>query len=188
MVLEYGDPRRRIDADLSRTSATMRIVQYDADDGEPLKVGNYSAMNRQATIFLGGNHHLDWVGVLNAEWPGGVVGGAAKGAPTSRGQVVIGSDVFVGYEALIMSGVHIGDGAAVAAGAVVMRNVQPYEIVGGNPSRHLGWRFDEPTREALLRIRWWDWPHEQVVAHMDEINSPDVAGFIAKYDPVPVAL
>jgi virginiamycin A acetyltransferase len=95
---------------------------------------------------------------------------------------VIGSDVYLGFEALVLSGVTIGDGAIIGARAVVTRDVAPFEVVGGNPAQHIKWRFDEPTRDALLRIRWWDWPHEKVLAHMDEINSPDVAGFIAKHD------
>ncbi|MDP9117167.1 MAG: CatB-related O-acetyltransferase [Actinomycetota bacterium] len=105
----------------------------------------------------------------------------------SRGPVVIGNDVYVGYEALIMSGVTIGDGAAVSARAWVTRSVEPYEIVAGNPARRVGWRFDEPTRQALLRIKWWDWPPELVAERSSEINSADVAGFIHRYDPGPPA-
>jgi carbonic anhydrase/acetyltransferase-like protein (isoleucine patch superfamily) len=97
--------------------------------------------------------------------------------------VVIGNDVLVAFEALIMSGVTIGDGAIVAPRAVVLRDVQPYEIVGGNPAKHLKWRFDEETRAALLRIRWWDWPDEKVRRHRAEIDSPDVQGFIERHDP-----
>jgi acetyltransferase-like isoleucine patch superfamily enzyme len=181
MVLRYGDLRRRINEDYTSIS-TVRLIQFDANDGEPVRMGRYCAMGAGAAIFHGGEHNLNWVGVLNAAWHDGTIDGNAPGAPRSRGQVVIGSDVYVGYEALVLSGVTIGDGAVVGARAVVTRDVQPFEIVGGNPAQHIKWRFDEPTREALLRIRWWDWPHEKVLAHMDEINSPDVAGFIAEHD------
>ena len=181
MVLRYGDPRRRINEDHTSIS-TVRLIQFDADDGEPIRMGRYCAMGAGAAIFHGGEHNLNWVGVLNAAWHDGNIDGNAPGAPRSRGPVVIGSDVYIGYEALVMSGVTIGDGAVVGARAVVTRDVAPFEMVGGNPAKHLKWRFDEPTREALLRIRWWDWPHETVLARMDEINSPDVAGFVAKYD------
>jgi hypothetical protein len=107
-------------------------------------------------------------------------------APLSDGPIVIGSDVWVCFEAVIMSGVTIGHGAIVSARAVVTRDVQPYEIVGGVPARHIGWRFDEPTREALLRISWWNWPAEKVADHVDELESPDLAGFIARHDPGPL--
>jgi hypothetical protein len=83
-----------------------------------------------------------------------------------------------------MSGVTIGHGAIVAPRAVVLHDVQPYEIVGGNPAKHIKWRFDEPTREALLRIAWWDWPEEKVARHRHEIDSPDVQGFIERHDPL----
>jgi acetyltransferase-like isoleucine patch superfamily enzyme len=185
MAIYPGDPRRRMIADADRTHAPIRLMQYDANDGDPVTVGRYCALHPRAAIFHGGNHNTDWVGVLNADWPDGELGGAAQGAPTSRGPVVIGNDVYIGYEALIMSGVTIGDGAVVSARAWVTRNVEPYEIVAGNPARRIGWRFEEPVREALLRIKWWDWPHEKVMAHLHEINSPDVEAFVRKHDPSP---
>jgi carbonic anhydrase/acetyltransferase-like protein (isoleucine patch superfamily) len=91
--------------------------------------------------------------------------------------------VLVAFEALITSGVTIGHGAIVAPRAVVVSDVAPYEIVGGNPAKHLKWRFDEETRAALLRISWWDWPEEKVNRLRHEIDSPDVAGFVARHDP-----
>jgi len=68
----------------------------------------------------------------------------------------------------------------VAAGAVVTHDVAPYEIVGGVPARHIGWRYDRATIEALQRIRWWDWTHEQLRERLPEFN--DVPAFIKKYD------
>ena len=72
-----------------------------------------------------------------------------------------------------MPGVRIGNGAIIAAGSVVVSDVPAYGIVGGNPARHIGYRFEEPVREALLRIRWWDWSDEKVAAHKDQIQSAD---------------
>jgi hypothetical protein len=77
--------------------------------------------------------------------------------------------------------VTIGHGAAVAARAVVTKDVAPYEIVGGMPARHIGWRFDQPLREALLKIAWWEWPVEDVLAHQAQLQNPDVAGFAARH-------
>jgi acetyltransferase-like isoleucine patch superfamily enzyme len=179
-----GDPRRRLVVDRTAT-ADMRLVQFHQDDGFPVEVGKYTGIHHSTTIFHGGLHHSDWVGVLHVHhddagagpwrWP-------ADGL-WSKGKVTIGSDVLVGYEALIMSGVTVGDGAIVMPRAVVSKDVQPFEIVGGNPAQHVKWRFDEPTREALLRIRWWDWPADKIWQHRAEIDSPDVAGFIARHDP-----
>lgn len=102
--------------------------------------------------------------------------------PYSKGRVVIGGDVWIGFEALIMSGLTIGHGSVVAARAVVTSSVEPYSIVAGSPAKHVKYRFDQPTREALLRIKWWDWPDEKIARHRAEIDSPDVAGFIARHD------
>jgi acetyltransferase-like isoleucine patch superfamily enzyme len=160
----------------------MRTVQYHPADGVPIQIGKYSGVTHTVTIFHGGLHRSDWVSAVHAHredgawvWP--------DGAMHSKGPVVIGSDVLVTFEAVIMSGVTIGHGAIVAPRAVVLHDVQPYEIVGGNPARHIKWRFDEPTREALLRIAWWDWPEEKVKRFRHEIDSPEVARFVSRHDP-----
>jgi hypothetical protein len=134
------------------------------------------------TIAHGGEHHTDWVG-LGGGWLENGQFVRAPNATYSNGPVIIGNDVWIGYEALIMSGVTIGDGAAIGARSVVRRSVEPYAVVAGNPARQVGFRFDEPTREALLRIKWWDWPDDKVTAHGHEINSSDVAGFVQRHDP-----
>jgi hypothetical protein len=103
--------------------------------------------------------------------------------PTSRGPVIIGSDTWIGWRATIMSGVTIGHGAVVGVRAVVAKDIEPYEIVVGNPIRHIGYRFDEPTRVALLRIAWWDWPDSKVIAHADQLCDPNVLSFVARHDP-----
>ena len=161
---------------------TYRSIDIDPTCSEPLRLGRYSGMHWSATVAQDGEHHTDWV----SQFGGYVVDGQfvrAPGADFSQGPVVIGNDVWIAFEALIMSGVTIGDGATVGARAVVRRSVEPFEIVGGNPIRHLGYRFDEPTREALLRIKWGDWPDEKVAAHAGQIHSADVAGFVAGHDP-----
>ena len=84
-----------------------------------------------------------------------------------------------GYNAVILGGVTLGDGAVVGAGAVVTHDAAPYEIVGGVPARHMGWRYDGDTIAALLRIRWWDWDHETLRARLKDLN--DVPGFLRKY-------
>ena len=80
----------------------------------------------------------------------------------NRGDIVVGSDVWIGYEAVVMAGVTIGDGAIVASRAVVTRDVPPYAIVGGVPARVIKYRFDPATVECLLGIRWWEWPAKKI--------------------------
>ena len=80
----------------------------------------------------------------------------------NKGDIVIGSDVWIGYEAVIMAGVHIGDGAIIAARAVVTKDVPPYTIVGGTPARKIRKRFDAEVIQQLLKLKWWDWPTDKI--------------------------
>ena len=80
----------------------------------------------------------------------------------TRGDVIIGNDVWIGYGATILSGVSIGDGAAIGACSLVVKDVPPYAIVAGNPAQVIRYRFDEETIHKLLKIRWWDWPDQRV--------------------------
>ncbi len=80
----------------------------------------------------------------------------------NKGDIVIGNDVWIGYEAVIMAGVCVGDGAIIGARAVVTKDVPPYTIVGGVPAKEIRKRFDETTIDALLRIQWWNWTFEKI--------------------------
>lgn len=159
----------------------LRVVETARGEGYPIEVGRYCSLNEHAYAFLGGNHAVHHVSTFHFRRVLGL--GEPLEEPLNHGPIRIGNDVWIAFEAVVMSGVNIGDGAVVAARAVVTRDVRPYEIVGGVPARHLGWRFDEPTREALMRIRWWDWPLEEVMARMPELQSDDLHGFIRRYDP-----
>lgn len=92
--------------------------------------------------------------------------------------VIVGNDVWIGTNASIMEGVTIGDGAIVAANALVTKDVQPYEIVAGIPARHMKWRFDESQRNWLVNYKWWDKPLEWIKEHADEFDDIDL--FIKK--------
>ena len=92
----------------------------------------------------------------------------------NRGDIVIGNDVWIGYEAVILSGVHIGDGAIIGARAVVTRDVEPYTIMGGVPARPIRKRYDEETIQRLLALRWWDFPPEQMRKCLDALEQGDL--------------
>ena len=92
----------------------------------------------------------------------------------NRGDIIVGNDVWIGYEAVILAGVTIGDGAIIAARAVVTKDVPPYTIVGGVPARPIRKRFPQPEIDRLLALRWWDWPAEKIAAHLDAIQSGDL--------------
>lgn len=80
----------------------------------------------------------------------------------NKGDIVIGNDVWIGYEAVIMAGVHIGDGAIIAARAVVTKDVPPYTIVGGTPAKEIRKRFDAEVIQQLLILKWWDWSTDKI--------------------------
>ncbi|MEY8403938.1 CatB-related O-acetyltransferase [Oscillospiraceae bacterium 44-34] len=92
----------------------------------------------------------------------------------NRGDIIVGNDVWIGYEAVILAGVTIGDGAIIAARAVVTKDVPPYTIVGGVPARPIRKRFPQPEIDRLLALRWWDWPPEKIAANLDAIQSGDL--------------
>lgn len=93
----------------------------------------------------------------------------------NKGDTVIGNDVWIGYEAVIMPGVTIGDGAIIGTRAVVTGNVPPYTIVGGVPAKPIRKRFDDATIEKLEAMRWWDWDEEKIKRSIPLIQSGNIA-------------
>lgn len=89
----------------------------------------------------------------------------------NRGDIVVGNDVWIGYEAVILSGVTIGDGAVVGARAVVAKDVPPYTVVGGVPAKPIRRRFSDMEVSLLLQLKWWDWPQEKIAENIDAIQS-----------------
>jgi virginiamycin A acetyltransferase len=142
---------------------------------ERLIIGKYCALATGVRFIMAGGNHPS-AGV--STFPFAIFGGEWAERTTdliydlpSRGDTVVGNDVWFGYRALVMPGVTIGDGAIVAAGAVVSRDVPPYGIVAGNPARVVRARFDDAAVERLLRSAWWDWPVELVTAHARTIMA-----------------
>ena len=100
--------------------------------------------------------------------------GDVASAWDNKGDIVAYNDVWIGYQAVILAGVTLGDGAVVAARAVVTRDVAPYTIVGGVPARPIRRRFDEETTAALLALKWWDWPAERIAQNLGAIRAGKV--------------
>ena len=92
----------------------------------------------------------------------------------NKGDIVIGNDVWIGYEAVIIAGVTIGDGAIIGARAVVTKDVEPYTIVGGVPAAPIRKRFSKDTISNLLKIKWWDWPKEKIAKNINAIQSGEI--------------
>jgi acetyltransferase-like isoleucine patch superfamily enzyme len=145
-----------------------------------LKIGRFCSIARGVVIFLGGDHRTGLVTTYPFRafidgWPRAELLNAANVSAVSKGDVVIGNDVWIGAEATILSGVRIGDGAVIGARAVVTRDVEPYSIVAGNPARLIKKRFDEETIRKLLEIKWWNWPPEKINENLDVICSDDIS-------------
>ena len=160
------------------------VVKYKGDTGRVI-IGNFASVAPDADFYVGGLHRVEWVSLYGLramlELPGAYEDGFTHG----RGDIVVGSDTWITNGCTVMSGVTIGDGAVVGTKAVVAKDVRPYAIVVGNPAKEIGRRFSDEQVDALLRIRWWDWPTERVKEHVDALSSPDVDAFIAQFDPGP---
>lgn len=91
-----------------------------------------------------------------------------------KGDIMIGNDVWIGYEAVILSGVHIGDGAIIGTRSVVTKDVPPYTIVGGTPAKEIKKRFDEETMQRLQQIEWWNWPYDKIHQFLPHIMNGEI--------------
>jgi acetyltransferase-like isoleucine patch superfamily enzyme len=162
---------------MGRHTRSRAKIWTDKYGDECLHLGNYCQL-AGCTIVLGGNHGPDRVTTYPLRIWLGLEGAGQDGCPVPTGDTIIGSDVWACENSLILPGVTIGDGAIVAAGAVVTKDVPPYAMVGGNPAELIRFRFSEAQREALLDIRWWDWPDEKVLASLRWLCTEDVDAFI----------
>lgn len=153
------------------------VKAYDHDDAR-LVVGDYCSLSETAIVMIGGYHPIDRVTTYPLRIMWRLPGAGRDGYPARRGDTVIGSDVWLTQRSFVGGGVRVGDGAVVAAGAVVVRDVPPYAVVGGNPARVIRYRHSEEQREALLEIRWWDWPEERVREAVPLLAGDDVDAFI----------
>lgn len=93
----------------------------------------------------------------------------------NKGDIVIGNDVWIGYEAVILAGVTIGDGAVIGTRAVVTKDVPPYTIVGGIPAKPIKKRFPQETIDALLKIKWWDWDKKHIAQQISHLQSGNIS-------------
>ncbi|MEU9325368.1 CatB-related O-acetyltransferase [Streptomyces canus] len=170
------------------TEFEQRNVLY-AYGPERLTIGKYCAIATGTRFLMAGAEHPT-MGV--STFPFTMFGGEwaeqtldIVTSMPSRGDTVVDNDVWFGYQSTVMPGVHIGDGAIIAAGAVVTADVAPYTIVGGNPARPIRQRFSDADVQLLLRAAWWDWPADLVTAHARTIMAgtpSDIARVTAQHD------
>lgn len=156
----YGEPK----VFLGRTHGTLRI-------------GKYCSIGPYVEFLLVGDHRTDFVttypfSMFFKEYK------YLKGYPRHRGDIVIGNDVWLCSGAHILAGVSVGDGAVVGLDSVVVKDVPPYAIVGGNPAKIIRYRFSPEIIEKLLSIKWWDWPNEEVYKAIPLLANENIMAFI----------
>ena len=132
-------------------------------------------------MFTSGNHRMASLStypfpIFYEEW--GLDGSDVTDAWDNRGDIVIGNDVWIGYEAVVMQGVRIGDGAVIGSRAVVTKDVPPYSIVGGIPAKVIRKRFSEEVIEKLLKIQWWNWDDEAVRKNLQSIMNGNIDALV----------
>ncbi|WP_029075519.1 type B chloramphenicol O-acetyltransferase [Kaistia adipata] len=161
-----------------------RYLMPDRDDVDRLIIGSFCSIGTGASFMMAGNqgHRNDWVSTFPFFYlPEEPTFAGAVNAYQRAGDTVIGNDVWIGAEAMIMPGIRIGHGAVIGSRALVTRDVEPYAIVGGNPARVIRKRFDDEVIAMLLEMAWWDWEPEALRAAMPLLCSGDVAALHAHW-------
>lgn len=155
------------------------VLYHYPINGDKLKIGKFCSIACGSKfLFTSANHTLGSLStytfpIFFDEW--GLDAKNIRSAWDNKGDIVIGNDVWIGYEAVILSGVTIGDGAIIGTRAVVTKDVPPYTIVGGVPAKPIRRRFDDETIAELLRLRWWDWDKEKISRNISAIQSGNIA-------------
>ncbi|ERT05314.1 bacterial transferase hexapeptide family protein [Lyngbya aestuarii BL J] len=153
-----------------------RNVLYHFDfGGDQLIIGKFCSIASDVKFIMnGGNHRTDWF----TNYPFPVFGlGWEVAMPESwpnKGDTIISNDVWIGYGATIMPGIHVGDGAIIASQSVVTRSVEPYTVVGGNPAQEIRKRFEKSIIQELLEICWWDWEIDKITRNLKAICGSDI--------------
>ena len=156
------------------------VVMEWGHSGAKFIGGKFCSIGKNLTVYLGGNHRTDWV----TTYPFGHIhhdifnNFNGMGHPKTNGSVVLGNDVWIGAHVTIMSGVVIGDGAVIACNSHVVKDVEPYSIVGGNPAKFIKKRFTEEQINKLLKIKWWDWDDEKINKFTTLLCNTDIDKFI----------
>jgi acetyltransferase-like isoleucine patch superfamily enzyme len=155
------------------------LIRYGNNNAK-LIVGNFCSIAENVSVWLGGNHRNDWV----TTYPFGHINETifnkynGEGHPSTKGDVIIGNDIWISSNVTIMSGITIGDGAIIARNSHVVKNIEPYSIVGGNPAKFIKFRFSNEQIEKLLKIKWWFWDDEKINNFTPLLCNTDIDNFI----------
>lgn len=140
-------------------------------------IGKYCSIATGVVMDGGFNHNTSYI----TKYPFKNMDGIGNESVTCKGNIVIGSDVWIGEGSMVMSGVNIGHGAIIAARSIVTKNVMPYEVVGGSPATHIKFLFTQYQIDKLLDISWWDWDEKKILDNVDLLTSNNIDEFINKH-------
>ena len=161
------------------------VLYHYPINGDKLKIGKFCSVACGAKfLFTSANHAMKSLStytfpIFFEEWDLDVKN--ITSAWDNKGDIIIGNDVWIGYEAVILSGVKIGDGAVIGTRAVVTKDVPPYTIVGGVPARPIRKRFSDDIISELLRIQWWNWPADRIRRNIADIQSGNIDALKSLY-------
>ena len=170
---------------MGRFSYRRPKISRFAGDTAKVQIASFVSIAPDVEFIPGGMHRVDWVSTYPFRYAFDLPGSLKDGHPASRGDIVVGHDVWIATGARLLSGVTIGNGAVIGAGALVSSDVRPYAVVVGNPAREVYRRFSDENVEALEEIAWWDWPTEQILEAVDSLCSEDVGAFIRRAAATP---
>lgn len=177
--IEVGDYTYYDDSDDPLSFENNVLYHFDML-GDKLIIGKFCAIASGVKFIMNGaNHQIEPIStfpfaIFENGWEKINEGVDLTKKYPHKGDTLIGNDVWIGYQSLMMPGVKIGNGAVIASCSVVTRDVPDYAIVGGNPAKVIRKRFDDETIARLLKIAWWDWPADKITEHLKIINSVDV--------------
>lgn len=163
------------------TYGTPEILTFTGDQNKVL-IGKYCSIADGVKIFVGGNHNSNWITTYPIRIKFNLKGKYHDGQPSSKGNVKINNDVWIGSNATILSGVCIGNGSIIAANSTVTKDIPSYAIAGGNPARVFKLRFSDDKIEALERIKWWDWEEKKIIENVGLLCSENITEFISKFE------
>ena len=166
------------------TYGSPKVWMYRGSESKVI-IGRYCSIGPGVQIIVGGIHNTSWVSTYPFRIKWKMVGAYEDGMPKTNGDIIIGSDVWLGTDVVILSGVSIGHGAIVATRSVVTHSVPPYAIVAGSPAKIIRYRFEEDKVKLLLEISWWDWTEEKIQEAVPLLSSGYVDKFISHYMAFP---
>ena len=151
-------------------------IDIGIEERSHILIGKFCSISLDVVFEIGQNHPM----YSASTYPFRAIPPLAPGIIDNHYHIILGNDVWVGRGAMFLSGVRVGNGAIIGAGAVVRKDVPPYAIVIGNPARIVKYRFSKKTIAQFQRIKWWNWPFEKILEHIDEMDNGEV--FAEHYD------